>query len=241
MEEFVGRGDYTHRECGSQFALHPHVDAAGAGRMVIAGDQQEAVNAAAPEFQQDEMSFLVRRQPIVAERDEPRGGVALALDEGESQVVLVQSVESGRAAHQHCRDVSGPHQLSALLDAPPVVIASQHYRDVGFGRAIIMHQRISQEGQPQVPKEDHDYQKYRRRNEKFEEREAPSHHGLLLVRGVLLVEVADRLQPLVKALDFRLILRQQDAVARRGSRLAAGRQDFAPKLAVGDAIDEGVA
>src|ERR1019366_3211626 len=70
----------------------------------------------------------------------------------------------------------------------------------------------------------------------------PKVQGLFLVRGVLLAEVADRLQALVEPLPFGLILRQENAVAGRRRRLALpARRHFAPILTIRHAVDEGVA
>src|SRR5207248_3256560 len=51
-----------------------------------------------------------------------------------------------------------------------------------------------------------------------------------------------RLEPLIEALDLGLVFGPEDAVAREGGLLAlAGCQNFAPILAIGDAVDQGIA
>src|SRR5271157_16143 len=68
-------------------------------------------------------------------------------------------------------------------------------------------------------------------------------HGLLLVRRILLVEMADCLQPLIEPFNLCLVLGQQHPVARWRDlpAVSAGRQNFTPVLAVWNAVDEGVA
>src|SRR5437667_9366008 len=66
---------------------------------------------------------------------------------------------------------------------------------------------------------------------------------LLLVRGVLLIQIADGFQPLVETFHFGLILRPQDAVPGklRLFAIARGRERFTPILPVWDPVDHGIA
>src|SRR5947199_9587657 len=65
--------------------------------------------------------------------------------------------------------------------------------------------------------------------------------ALLLVRGILLIEVANCLEPLVEAFHFGLVFRPEDSIPRKRLFALAGREDLAPVLAVRDAVDERVA
>src|ERR1017187_1676692 len=82
-----------------------------------------------------------------------------------------------------------------------------------------------------------------KKSEKGVSREPVSSHGLLLVR-VLLIQIPDGFQSLIKALDFRLVLRPQDPIPGHGGlrlfSLVTRGQNLSPVLAVGDAVDESV-
>ena len=134
-------------------------------------------------------------------------------------VGFVEAVEAGRSADQDHAARSPARTSSAPFDqAVAPVVAGQHDGDIGLAGAFVVNQGAADRGKPDIARQKRDDRQKQQNQYRFEKERAASDHELLLVRRILLVEIADGLQPLVQAFDFGFVLGAQDAVA--GQRAA---------------------
>src|ERR1019366_8718093 len=186
----------------------------------VAGDQLEAVDAAAAQFGKNVDGCFAGGKSRPGKGNKPLRRIAMADGEGDRHVALVHAVVTGGSADQRLRHVAQTNQLGGFENAATSRIPGQHDRDVRLRRAVVPNQRIAENREPKRAGEESGENQYGGEKGELETGRTPKVQGLFLVRGVLLVEVADRLQALVETLHFGLILRQENAVAGRRRRLA---------------------
>ena len=113
-EEPVARGNHAEVRTAAPLVFRAEVDAPRPGGVVVAGDQQEAMDIALLQRVQDDDCFVAGGKRRVTQRDEPFCRVSLADGKLNRGVGFVDAVKAGRSADQDQRHVALPDQFRRL-------------------------------------------------------------------------------------------------------------------------------
>src|SRR5215467_587649 len=129
---------------------------------------------------------------VMRKRDKTRRGKAALYGKGNSEIAFVESIEAGRAAHQDIRGIAFLHECGTLEDSVSVRIPGEHDDEISVIGWLCLYQKRAQPAHPDGMRKCYENDHRTEDGEAGANRSA-ARHELLLVRGILLIQMADRL------------------------------------------------